>query len=40
MATDPEARIMFRELAQMWLEMASELEHFEAAKRAAVIPSE
>jgi hypothetical protein len=40
MATDPDARIMFRELAQMWLEMASELEHFEAAKRAAVIPSE
>jgi hypothetical protein len=40
MATDPDARIMFRELAQMWLEMASELEQFEAAKQTAVIPSQ
>ena len=39
-AIDVEARIMFRELAQMWLEMASELEQFEAAKHAAVTPSQ
>ena len=35
MASDVEVRVMYRDLAQMWQEMASELEQFEAFKQAA-----
>jgi hypothetical protein len=33
LASDVEMRVMYRDLAQMWREMASEMEQFEAAKR-------
>jgi len=35
LASDVEVRVMYRDLAQMWQEMASELEQFEAFKQAA-----
>ena len=40
LAIDPEMRFMYRDVAQMWREMASEIEQFEAAKLVAVIPSQ
>ena len=35
---DVDMRVMYRDLAQMWRELASEIEQFEAAKVAAITP--
>jgi hypothetical protein len=40
LAIDVEMRIMYRELAQMWREVASEIEELVAFKQAAVTPSQ
>jgi hypothetical protein len=37
---DVEMRFMYRDLAQMWRELASELEQFETTKQGAVTPSQ
>jgi len=40
LARDVEMRIMYRDLAQLWREVASGMEQFEAAKQAAINPSQ
>jgi hypothetical protein len=39
LSRDVEMRTMYRDLAQLWREVASELEHLEATKQAAITSS-